>query len=93
MLKRFSANYRSQRLLKLLEMCEVAELTPGTQGQTTRTPWKLGNVLLDLDPDSDGGKTSRARAEDIRKQMQGNRYKDLPAENRSYDMPLAHYFR
>ncbi|KAF9767395.1 hypothetical protein IL306_000053 [Fusarium sp. DS 682] len=81
-----------QRLHKTLKMCEVAEPTPGTQGQTARS-WKLGNVLLDLDPGSDEGKGLRKRAEDIRKQMQGDRYKDLPPEDHSYDMLVAHYFR
>lgn len=74
-------------------MCQIVEPTKGSQSHTARASWKLSRVLFQLDPDSEEAASLMKTAEDIRKDIQGDKYKDLPPEDHSYDMLIAHFFR
>jgi capsule polysaccharide export protein KpsE/RkpR len=83
----------SSRLRRVLEFCEIVEPTKGLQGHTARVAWQLSQALVLLDPDDNEASQLRDRAESIRKEMQGEHFKDFPAEDHSYDLLIVAYFR
>ena len=67
------------------KMYEITESTKGDKGEVSRVSRRLAEAL-ELDGQVDEAQKLKLEAEDIRKEMQGERFANLPDTEHSYNL-------
>ncbi|KAJ5710116.1 hypothetical protein N7493_009708 [Penicillium malachiteum] len=86
-------NRAIDRLRYTQTLCEVCEASKGDKGDTARIKRKLAEALMILDEKDAEAAVLKEEAESIRAELQGAEFSNLPDNDHSYSLLVAHYFR
>ena len=81
----------SSSLQRSLVVAELNEVSKGDKGETARVTRKLAEAY-ELKGDRDTAKDLKESAESMRREIQGDRFEELPDEDISYAMMNFHAF-